>query len=58
MVAQLAPRVVQGLVERAARRPEPLGEHVDGDAVQRQRDEHRALTRRVSERLLPLGAPS
>ena len=43
--AELAPRVVQGLVEGAARRAEPLGEHVDRHAVQRERDEHLPLMR-------------
>src|SRR3954447_17051783 len=42
---QLAPRVVQRLVERPPRAPEPLGEHVDRDAVERQRAEHLALVR-------------
>ena len=51
---QLAARVVQRLVERAARRREPLGEHVDRDAVERERDEHAALMRRQAllDRLL------
>src|SRR5215212_3833634 len=44
--AQLAARVVQCLVERAARRAESLGEHVDGDAVERQGGEDLALMRR------------
>ena len=46
MFAQLLPRVVHGLVERAAIRAEPLGEHVDRNAVQRERDEHAPLMRR------------
>jgi hypothetical protein len=36
---------VQRLVERAAARSEPLGEHVDRHLVQRQRHEHAALVR-------------
>ena len=43
MLAQLPPRVVQGLVERSACRLEPFGKHVDRHAVQRQRDEDAAL---------------
>src|SRR3954454_10215488 len=42
---QLAPGVVQGLVERAAGRAESLRQHVDRDAVERQRHEHLALAR-------------
>src|SRR3954453_66091 len=41
--AQLAPGVVDRLVERAAGRAEPLGEHVDRHAVERHRDEYLAL---------------
>ena len=37
---------MQGLVERAARGAEALGEHVDRHLVQRERDEHGALVRR------------
>ena len=44
--AKLAAGVVQGLVERAARGPEPLGEDVDRHAVERERDEDIALVRR------------
>src|SRR4051794_6447589 len=43
---ELAAGVMQRLVQRAARRAEPLGEHVDRDAVERERDEHLALVRR------------
>ena len=46
MLAQLAPGVVQRLVERAAVRVQPLGEHVDRDAVQRKGDENTPLVRR------------
>ena len=48
--AQLAPRVVQRLVERAAVRVQPLGEHVDRHAVQRERDEHPLAPPPVGER--------
>ena len=41
--SELAPGVVQRLVERAARRAEALGEDVDRDVLKRDRDEHRAL---------------
>ena len=43
--SELLPRVVEGLVEGAAGRVEPLGEHVDRDAVERERDQHLALVR-------------
>src|SRR5215218_7697423 len=54
MAAQLAARVVQGLVERAAGRAQALGEHVDRDSVQREGDEHTPLVRRqyLADRLL------
>src|SRR4029078_6480318 len=42
---ELPSRVVQGLVERAARGVETLGEHVDRHIVQRERGEHGALVR-------------
>ena len=45
MLAQLVPRVVQGLVERPTRRAEPLGKHVDRHAVQGEGDENSALVR-------------
>ena len=41
--AELAAGVVQGLVESAAGGVLALREHVDGDVVERDRDEHRAL---------------
>lgn len=41
--AQLSPRVVQCLVERAAGRVEPFGQHVDRHLVERERDQHLAL---------------
>src|SRR4051812_2135281 len=56
-VAQPPPRVVQRLVERPARRAEPLGQHVDRHLVQRQGDEDRSLVlrqhalHRVAQRL-------
>ena len=40
---ELAPGVVQRLVERAACRAEALGEDVDRDALEREGDEHGAL---------------
>ena len=46
MLAELAACVVQGLVERAARRAEPVGEDVDGHSVQRERDEDAPLVGR------------
>src|ERR687896_68106 len=66
MRTQLAPRVVQGLVEGAAGRLQPLSEDVDRYAVQRERDQHpplvgrqylsdRALQRREELALLELG---
>ena len=44
---------MQRLVERAAGRVQPLGEDVDRDAVQRDRDEHLALVgaERVADRV-------
>ena len=36
---------MQRLVERATRGPEPVGEHVDRHAVEREGDEHPALVR-------------
>ena len=45
MAAQAATGVVQGLVERAAGRLEPLREHVDGDVVERERDQDAPLVR-------------
>ena len=39
--AQLAPGVVQGLVQRAARRAEPIGENVDRHAVDGEGDRGR-----------------
>src|SRR4051794_31306830 len=41
--AEFAPGVVEGLVQGAAGRPQPLGHHVDRHLVERQRDEHLAL---------------
>ena len=46
MLAQLPPRVVQRLVQRAAGRPQPVGEHVDRHAVDRQGDQDLPLVRR------------
>src|SRR4051795_1594046 len=45
MRAQFAPRVVQGLVESAARRVEAIREDIDRNVVERQRDQHAALMR-------------
>src|SRR3982750_3095855 len=45
MVAQLAPRVVQRLVQRAAVRVQPLGENIDRYTVDRKRDEDTPLVR-------------
>ena len=45
VTAQLAAGVVQRLVERAAGGLFPVGEHVDRDLVERQRNEHGPLTR-------------
>src|SRR4029079_19762715 len=45
MAAQAATGVVQGLVERAAGRLQPLREHVDGDVVERERAQARRLVR-------------
>ena len=41
--AQLSPRVVQCLVERTAGGAEPLGQHVERHAVERECDQHLAL---------------
>ena len=43
--AELAPGVVEGLIERAAGARQALGEHVDRYAVERKRREHLALVR-------------
>src|SRR4051794_4922755 len=62
LATELGAGVVQRLVERAASRRKPIGEHVDRHFVQRQRDEHLALMRgqrtgdRVAQRLEELGA--
>ena len=52
--ASLPARVVERLVERAARRVQPLGEDVDRHAVERDRHEHLALvgTQRGADRAL------
>src|SRR5688572_505993 len=57
MLSQLAPRVVQGLVERSAIRVQALSENVDRNAVQGERDEDAALVRRqhLGDRALQLG---
>jgi len=44
--AQVAARIVKRLVDRAPGRSEALGEDVDGDLVQRGRDQDLALVRR------------
>ena len=44
--AQLAARVVECLVERAARGAKAVGEHVDRDVVESERYEHTTLMRR------------
>ena len=56
MLAQLAPRVVQGLVEGAAGRLEVVGEDVDRHAVDRERQQDAPLVRGedVADRLLDL----
>ena len=46
MFAELSPCVVQSLVESAAVSVQPLGQDVDRDAVQGERDEHTSLVRR------------
>src|SRR5439155_11592945 len=51
--AQVASRVVERLVERVPVAVEPLGEHVDRHAVERERDEYLPLARR-QRRLDPL----
>src|SRR2546426_1477330 len=45
LLSQLSARVVKGLVERAACGIEVRREHVDGNAVDRQRDQDAALAR-------------
>src|SRR5437764_173778 len=42
-LAQLAPRVVKGLVERTTAAAESLRQYVDRHLIQRQRDEHGPL---------------
>src|SRR3954447_21420640 len=46
MRAELPPRIVESLVQSAARRAQPVGQDVDRDAVERDRDQHAALMRR------------